>query len=100
MLSIVAVHGLTGHAWNTFTATREAPTESFVSRENNWLQENLPRLLSQHKEQRIHSRVMTFGYDADVWMTKSAADLGVPVNSLLWSLSNHRQDVRTPTTVI
>lgn len=94
MWSIVAVHGLTGHAWKTFTATEDYREGSFIDRENNWLQTNLPRLLRQHQEQGIYSRVMTFGYDADVWMTKSAADLEVPVNNLVWSLSRYRKEVR------
>ena len=60
-------------------------------RENNWLQENLPRLLKQHEEKNIHARVMTFGYDADIWMSKSAAEIEEPVRTLLWSLRVERQ---------
>ena len=37
---------------------------------------------------------MTFGYDADVWMSKSAADLDEPVRILLWDLRHERQNVR------
>ncbi|KAL9609317.1 MAG: hypothetical protein Q9167_005904 [Letrouitia subvulpina] len=66
--SIVALHGLTGHAWNTFTASEAFNKEADRVRENNWLQENLPRLLQQHQEQNIYARVMSFGYDADIWV--------------------------------
>lgn len=68
-------------------------------RENNWLQANLPRLLQQHEEKNIHARVMTFGYDADVWMSKSAAEIEEPVRNLLWSLKVERQNVRIPSLV-
>ena len=36
---------------------------------------------------------MSFGYNADVWMTKSVADLDVPVRDLLHSLQVERQEV-------
>ena len=62
--------------------------------ENNWLRDNLPRLLEQSPQQKIYSRVMTFGYNADVWMTKSVADLEVPVNNLIWYLETERHQVR------
>ena len=92
--SIVAVHGLTGHAWKTFTTIEDGGPSYSAKRENNWLQENLPRLLKQHREQNIYARVMSYGYNADVWMTDSAAELDVPVDTLLWALQNERQEVR------
>ena len=36
---------------------------------------------------------MSFGYDADVWMTKSVADLEAPVNDLLHYLDVERREV-------
>ena len=37
---------------------------------------------------------MSFGYNADVWMTKSVADLEDPVRNLLHYLDVERQQVR------
>ena len=62
-------------------------------REYNWLRDSLPQLLEDHPEQKIYTRVMSFGYNANVWMTKSAADLSVPVNNLLHYLELERQKV-------
>ena len=36
---------------------------------------------------------MSFGYNADVWMTKSVADLSVPVKDLLHFLEVERRKV-------
>lgn len=92
--SIVALHGLTGHAWNTFTTSELIDKQGDRIQENNWLRDNLPHLLEQSPQQKIYSRVMTFGYNADVWMTKSVADLEVPVNNLIWYLETERHQVR------
>lgn len=91
--SVVALHGLKGHAWNTFTASEPFDKQAGRTRENNWLRDNLPGLLQQHHQQKIYARVMSFGYNADVWMTKSVADLDVPVRGLLHSLEVERQEV-------
>ena len=64
------------------------------TRENNWLRDNLPQLLKHHPQHNLHARVMTFGYNADVWMTKSVADLDVPVNNLILYLNVERAKVR------
>lgn len=88
--SVVALHGLTGHAWNTFTASL-VDKQAGLTMENNWLRESLPGLLQQHHQQKIYARVMTYGYNADVWMTKSVADLDVPVRGLLHALKVERQ---------
>ena len=36
---------------------------------------------------------MSFGYNADVWMTKSIADISVPVKSILDCLEVERKQV-------
>lgn len=64
-------------------------------KETNWLRDILPRLLEQDRQQAIYPRVMTYGYDADVWMTKSVADLDVPVANLLTYLDTERIGVST-----
>lgn len=63
------------------------------TRENNWLRDSLPELLEQQQQQKIYSRVMSFGYNADVWMTKSAADLDDPAKILLHYLELERIQV-------
>lgn len=50
-------------------------------------------LLEQHHQQKIYPRVMSFGYNADVWMTKSVADLEDPVRNLLHYLELERKQV-------
>ena len=91
--SVVALHGLAGHAWNTFTTSEVVEKQGKRRKEYNWLRDSLPGLLEQHHQQKIYSRVMSFGYNADVWMTKSVADLNVPVRGLLDSLEVERREV-------
>ena len=91
--SVVALHGLTGHAWNTFTTSEVVDKQAGRTRENNWLRDSLPGLLEQHHQQKIYSRVMSFGYNADVWMTKSVADLDDPARDHLHSLEVERREV-------
>lgn len=63
------------------------------TKETNWLRDILPRLLEQDRQQAIYPRVMTYGYDADVWMTRTAADLDAPVLNLLSYLDTERIEV-------
>lgn len=63
------------------------------TKETNWLRDILPRLLEQNQQQAIYPRVMTYGYDADVWMTRNVAALDVPVDNLLNYLDTERDDV-------
>lgn len=98
--SVVALHGLTGHAWNTFTTSEVVDKHANRTKENNWLQDSLPELLKQNHPQRIYSRVMSFGYNADVWMTKSVADLDDPVKNLLHYLELERRQVNRTVTWI
>ena len=66
------------------------------TKETNWLRDIMPRLLEQNQQQQIYPRVMTYGYNADVWMTKSAAEIDVPVDNLLLYLETEREGVRYP----
>lgn len=91
--SVVALHGLTGHAWNSFTTSSVVDADAGRTKETNWLRDILPRLLEQDRQQAIYPRVMTYGYDADVWMTRNVADLDVPVSNLLTYLDTERIDV-------
>ena len=48
-------------------------------------------MLLEHQE--IYPRVMSFGYNADVWMTNPVADISVPVKSILRCLDVERKQV-------
>ena len=63
----------------------------------NWLRDILPRLLQNNTQQKIYPRVMTYGYNADVWMTKSVSEIDVPVDNLLSYLATERSQVRETT---
>lgn len=68
--------------------------EAGRTKEINWLRDILPRLLEQNRQQHIYPRVMTYGYNADVWITNSVADIAVPVDNLLSSLDTERNEVK------
>lgn len=90
LCSVVALHGLTGHAWNTFTTSEVADKRAGRTKEYNWLRDCLPGLL---EEQGIYSRVMSYGYNADFWMTTSVANLDSLVGNLLNYLQLERGQV-------
>lgn len=92
--SIVALHGLGGHAWNSFTTSTIVNHNAGRTKETNWLRDIMPRLLEQNQQQHIYPRVMTYGYNADVWMTKSATEIDVPVDNLLSYLATERENVK------
>ena len=94
--SIVALHGLMGHAWNAFTTSSIIDQNAGRTKETNWLRDILPRLLEQKQQQQIHPRVMTYCYNADIWMTKSVAEIDVPVDNLLSYLATERNEVHKP----
>lgn len=60
----------------------------------NWLRDILPRLLQTNSQQKIYPRVMTYGYNADVWMTRSVQEIDVPVENMLSHLATERSQVR------
>lgn len=69
--------------------------EAGRTKEINWLRDILPRLLEQNRQQQIYPRVMTYGYNADVGITNSVADIAVPVDNLLSSLETERSEVKS-----
>jgi hypothetical protein len=73
-ISIVAVHGLGGHAINTWT---HASTGKL------WLRDFLPLAIP-------NARIMSFGYDSKVVGSRSILGMMENANSLLTHLSLHR----------
>lgn len=65
------------------------------TKETNWLRDSLPWLLEQDQRQKIYTRVISYGYTADVWLINSVADIDVPVNNLLTYLESERGNVRS-----
>ena len=89
--SIVALHGLNGHAWSSFTTSEPFNLDTGNTQDINWLRDFLPDLLGGNSS--IHYRIMTFGYNADVWMSKSVADIHTYVKNFLKYLDVERVDV-------
>lgn len=86
------LHGLDGHAWNTFTKTEALDKDGSYTQEINWLRDLLPDLLRIYNE-AVNYRIMTYGFDASVWMSKSVADIELFVRGLLNYLDVERKDV-------
>ncbi|KAH0541380.1 hypothetical protein FGG08_004144 [Glutinoglossum americanum] len=72
--SIVAVHGLGGHAMNTWT---------HKSSKKMWLRDFLPETMPD-------ARIMTFGYDARVLNSRNILGLLENAENLLADLWSHR----------
>jgi hypothetical protein len=82
--SIVAVHGLGGHAWASFTRIADG------KREVQWLRDFLPDILEQ---QGIHPRIMVYGYNSNLFVRKAMVDVTDPAGNLLVDLKSERGDV-------
>ena len=78
IVDIVALHGLNGHYWKTWTAT------SASGKATNWLEDFLP-------EQIPNARIMSYGYNSTVQLSKSVADIGTFAEQLLHSLIAKRR---------
>jgi len=81
--SIVAIHGLNGHAWNSWTKHENG-------RETNWLRDYLPRVL---EDKGIFPRIMVFGYNVNVLVNKAVVDVTVPSANLVVELQSERGNV-------
>ncbi|KAL2068811.1 hypothetical protein VTL71DRAFT_15149 [Oculimacula yallundae] len=88
-LDIVLVHGLTGHAWRTFS--KEEKSANF-STERSWLRDELPGQL-QHRE--VFARVMTYGYNANMWRDSAVGDITEPLATLVQLLGSEREQCPT-----
>jgi hypothetical protein len=74
--SVVALHGLNGHAFESYAHNGENKTCM-------WLRDLLPSLLP-------HSRIMVFGYNANVWKNPGVALIEDFANSLVSELAGKR----------
>jgi hypothetical protein len=77
--SIVAIHGLNGGRWSTWTYKAKGKTDVM------WLQDLLPDKLPQ-------ARVMTFGYNADMVNNYSTSNIRDHARKLLSLLRNKRDE--------
>ena len=78
IVDIVAIHGLNGHYDLTWTCTTPS------GKQVNWLKDFLPGQIPQ-------CRIMSYGYNSAVQFSKSAADIGVFAEQLLFSLMAKRR---------
>lgn len=84
------LHGLTGHAWNTFAGSDRSHEGFKVSC---WLRDELPMFLEDQDDKNLHPRVMTFGYNANIWTNATIDGIDAPVSDLVHSLKLERQQV-------
>lgn len=75
-VSIIAVHGLQGHAISTWLH----PATTTM-----WLQDLLPTALPV-------SRIMSYGYDAKIYKSKSALHIMNKAEDLLYAIQASRKD--------
>lgn len=68
-LDVVAIHGLTGHPFGTWTYNKRGTNVL-------WLQDLLPKALPGAK-------IYTYGYDADLIFSSSIVDIGSCAKALL-----------------
>ena len=78
VVDIVALHGINGHYRKTWTAT------PVVGKPKIWLEDFLP-------EQIPNARIMSYGYNSTVQLSKSVADIGTFAEQLLHSLIAKRR---------
>ena len=79
LVDIVALHGLGGHYRKTWTAN-----SAVLGKSKNWLEDFLP-------EQIPNARIMSYGYNSTVQLSKSVADIGTFAEQLLHSLMAKRR---------
>lgn len=95
---MVAIHGLHGHAWNSFASDFDLGEPP--NREINWLQDILPgRILEKSRSilgTELSVRIMTFAYDTEDWFGDPLVEIESPCRRLQRLLDAERLDVRRP----
>jgi hypothetical protein len=88
--SIVAIHGLNGHAWDSFAADFDLGESP--NREVSWLQDILPGRLLRSS---LSARILTFGYSTERWYRwlDGESDIESPGEKLTRLLRRNRLDV-------
>ena len=84
--SFVALHGLSGHAWDSFASANN--TYEGI-KETCWLRDELPKFL-EAQGKGIYPRVMTLGYTVDVWEGNAIDDIDTTVRHLIYLLEAER----------
>ncbi|KAK1758143.1 hypothetical protein QBC47DRAFT_373805 [Echria macrotheca] len=86
-LDITLVHGLKGHAWNTFAREETLPDSRGIGNPC-WMRDELP---SQLRTRGIFPRLLTYGYNANVWGETVEGDISEPVVTLCELLKSERE---------
>jgi hypothetical protein len=81
LVDIVAIHGLGGHYQKTWTWE---PSERSIGEPHNWLRESLPKQIPA-------ARIMSFGYNSTVWLSRSIADIQTFAEQLILGLDINRK---------
>ena len=86
----MAVHGLSGHAWKSFASSHDS-REGI--KETCWLRDELPRFLEEQAGKSLRPRVMSYGYNANIWVNAPIDGLDTPVANLVRWLDLERKQV-------
>ncbi|KAI9702306.1 MAG: hypothetical protein M1836_000785 [Candelina mexicana] len=80
----VVVHGLNGHPWTSFVSPTsvENGTEEYM-----WLRDTLPEYL---EERSIYPRIMTYGWNANVWVDPADQTTSEAAMSLVQHIDSER----------
>jgi hypothetical protein len=81
LVDIIAVHGLGGHPEKTWTWTS---SKSNIGESHNWLQEFLPKQVPT-------ARIMSFGYNSTIALSRSVGRITTFADQLLQHLLSNRQ---------
>lgn len=86
LCSIIAVHGLSGHAYNTWVYLFGTTRDSY---EVMWLKDKLPSIL---ESRGIFPRIMIYGYRSNMFVNTNAAKIEEPALNL-WNCLNAAREV-------
>ena len=87
--SIVLIHGLNGHAWNTFAREQTLP-DLRVTNNPCWMRDELP---GQLRTKEVYAKLLTYGYNANVWGGTVEGNISKPVVALCELLRAEREMV-------
>lgn len=86
----MALHGVSGHAWDSF-ASSQSSREGI--KETCWLRDELPRFFQGQPGKTLRPRVMSYGYNANIWVKSTIDGLDAPVLDLVRCFDLERKQV-------